>query len=78
MAVSVVITMEQARDKILKAHTADIRHHRSGHPVILVDCVDVKGHLFRWEAAAVIVNNLSQQHRKMLEAMYIKTRTLNT
>ena len=56
----------------LKEHKADIRHHRPNSA--LVNHVDDQGHLPKWSEAKTLQMNLSKQHRKAWESIYI---TLN-
>lgn len=53
----------------LKEHKVDIRHHRVSS--LLVNYVDDKAHLPKWRDAKALVSDLSKQHRKAYEFLYI-------
>jgi len=53
----------------LKEHKADIRRHRVSSA--LVNHVDDKGHLPKWDQAKVPKSDLTKQQRKAIEAFYI-------
>lgn len=53
----------------LEEHKSDIRYHRIRN--MWVNHVGEKGHLQKWSKAKVMQVNLSKQHRKAWESMYI-------
>ena len=55
----------------IREHKADIRYHRLTSA--LVNHVDDKGHLPKWEGATELEKGLSKQQRKVIEALYITT-----
>ena len=58
-------------EKRVREHRADVRYHRLTNA--LVNHIEDKGHLPKWEDAETVEKGISKQQRKVLEALHIAT-----